>query len=217
MVDLKQGNKGLSEDVDALQYGASIGGLGSSSVDNFFSSDTRVVFGVNALEIGLVELDEIGFRRPLIVTGWNQARADPLVWELLPRDFDLGWHSVKAEPSLADVVAAGADVALEHRCDCVIGVGGASVLDAAKVIAAIAYSAKDHLHAARRLLGAAGEPRCKGALSPEGTREEVDGDEEPVLGPVPFVAVPLVAGVGAEVTPMASIILDEDALIPAKV
>lgn len=41
--------------------------------------------------------------RAMIVTGWNQARADPVVWELLPRGFDLKWHSVKAEPSLSDV------------------------------------------------------------------------------------------------------------------
>lgn len=40
----------------------------------------------------------------LIVTGWNQARADPVVWELLPRGFDLAWHSVSNEPSLTDVV-----------------------------------------------------------------------------------------------------------------
>lgn len=41
--------------------------------------------------------------RALIVTGWNQARADPIVWELLPRGFDIKWHSVSAEPSLTDV------------------------------------------------------------------------------------------------------------------
>lgn len=39
----------------------------------------------------------------MIVTGWNQARADPVVWELLPRGFELKWHSVSAEPSLSDV------------------------------------------------------------------------------------------------------------------
>ena len=37
------------------------------------------------------------------MTGWNQARADPVVWELLPRGFDLAWHSVSTEPSLTDV------------------------------------------------------------------------------------------------------------------
>ncbi len=41
--------------------------------------------------------------RAMIVTGWNQARADPVVWELLPRGFDLKWHSVEAEPALSDV------------------------------------------------------------------------------------------------------------------
>lgn len=37
------------------------------------------------------------------MTGWNQARADPIVWELLPRGFELAWHSVSTEPSLTDV------------------------------------------------------------------------------------------------------------------
>ncbi|CAM9758490.1 unnamed protein product, partial [Laminaria digitata] len=125
----------------ALQYGVS--GVAAGASDHFFSADTRVVFGVNALEIGLVELYDTGLQRALIVTGWNQARADPVVWELLPRGFDLAWHSVSAEPSLTDV-AEGAALALEHRADCVVAMGGAAVIDAAKAIAAIAYADKDH-------------------------------------------------------------------------
>lgn len=53
----------------------------------------------------------------------------------------------------------GASLALEHRADCVVAMGGASVIDAAKVIAAIAYSDKDHKRVARRLVEAARKPR----------------------------------------------------------
>ncbi|CAM9847652.1 unnamed protein product, partial [Sphacelaria rigidula] len=47
---------------------------------------------------------------------------------------------------------------------------------------------------------------------------ENDGeDAAPLLGPVPFVAIPVVAGVGSEVTPMATILKDDDPLEPEKV
>lgn len=45
----------------ALQYGVSSVSAGPSN--QFFSTDTRVVFGINALEIGLVELYDMGFKR----------------------------------------------------------------------------------------------------------------------------------------------------------
>ena len=55
---------------------------------------------------------------------------------------------------------AGAALALEHRADCVVAMGGAAVIDAAKAIAAIAYADKDHKKAAKRLMEAACKPRC---------------------------------------------------------
>ncbi|CAM9901961.1 unnamed protein product [Ectocarpus sp. 4 AP-2014] len=209
-------------DNSALQYGVTVGAeaAGAGAAHHFFSADTRVVFGVNALEIGLVELYDLGLQRAMIVTGWNQARADPVVWELLPRGFDLKWHSVSSEPSLSDV-AEGAKLALEHRADCVVAMGGAAVIDAGKAIAAIAYADKDSAKAAGRLLAAASEPRE--TTAPEHGGEAGVGAEAeaaglaPLLGPVPLVAIPLVAGIGSEVTPVATILDDHDSLEPVKV
>ncbi|CAM9685360.1 unnamed protein product [Ectocarpus sp. 12 AP-2014] len=209
-------------DNSALQYGVTVGAeaAGAGAAHHFFSADTRVVFGVNALEIGLVELYDLGLQRAMIVTGWNQARADPVVWELLPRGFDLKWHSVSSEPSLSDV-AEGAKLALEHRADCVVAMGGAAVIDAGKAIAAIAYADKDSAKAAGRLLAAASEPRE--TTAPEHGGEAAVGAEAeaaglaPLLGPVPLVAIPLVAGIGSEVTPVATILDDHDPLEPVKV
>lgn len=45
----------------ALQYGVSSAVAGAAN--HFFSADTRIVFGINALEIGLVELFEMGLKR----------------------------------------------------------------------------------------------------------------------------------------------------------
>ncbi|CAM9362928.1 unnamed protein product [Ectocarpus fasciculatus] len=156
----------------------------------------------------------------MIVTGWNQARADPVVWELLPRGFDLKWHSVSSEPSLSDI-AEGAKLALEHRADCVVAMGGAAVIDAGKAIAAIVYSDKDSAKAAGKLLAAASEPRETTAPESGGEAGVGAGAEAaglaPLLGPVPLVAIPLVAGIGSEVTPVATILDDHDPLEPVKV
>ena len=62
----------------------------------------------------MLTVDDVVVHSAMIVTGWNQARADPVVWELLPRGFDLKWHSVSAEPSLSDV----AEGESPPRCCC---------------------------------------------------------------------------------------------------
>lgn len=65
-------------------------------------------------------------------------------------------------------------------------------------------------------------PRC----APRPTSRSLPGREEseeegadlaPLLGPVPLVAIPVIAGVGSEVTPMATILDDKDPLEPKKV
>lgn len=61
----------------------------------------------------------------------------------------------------------------------------------------------------------------EGAVSGEnGAGEEAAGPPPPpppLLGPVPLVAIPIIAGVGSEVTPMATILDDSDPLEPEKV
>jgi alcohol dehydrogenase len=89
------------------------------------------------------------------------------------------WHivQVKAEPSPDFVDAAVAEWG-EAGIDAVVGIGGGSVLDAAKAIAGLLRSGNsvmDHL---------------------EGV-----GPEKPYVGPAtPFIAVPTTAGTGSEAT-----------------
>lgn len=86
-------------------------------------------------------------------------------------------HTVAGEPRIPDV-EAGARAAREAGCDLVIGVGGGSVLDSAKAIAALAANpggVLDYLE----VVGA-GKPLERAAL--------------------PVVAVPTTAGTGSEVT-----------------
>ena len=58
------------------------------------------------------------------------------------------------------------------------------------------------------------------AQGAQGEAEAVDptaAAHAPLLGPVPLVAIPIIAGVGSEVTPMATILDDKDPLEPEKV
>ncbi len=85
--------------------------------------------------------------------------------------------SVEGEPTF-DAVRDGAQLALEEQCDLVIGIGGGSVIDAAKAIAMLMTNGGDPLDYA-----------------------EVIGRGKPIEQPsAPFIAVPTTAGSGSEVT-----------------
>ena len=85
--------------------------------------------------------------------------------------------SIEGEPTF-DVVRDGAQLALEEQCDFVIGIGGGSVLDAAKAIAMLMTNGGDPLDYA-----------------------EVIGRGKSIDQPsAPFIAVPTTAGTGSEVT-----------------
>jgi alcohol dehydrogenase class IV len=141
-----------------------------------FATPTRVVFGGGTLDrIGALTRD-VG-RRALVVHGRSRTRAD-LVRERLDRErIEIASHAVAGEP---DVAAIEKGVALAHAfgCDVVIGVGGGSVVDAAKAIAALVTNGgepRDYLEVVGRGL----------ALS---------------KASLPCIAVPTTAGTGSEVT-----------------
>lgn len=140
----------------------------------------RIVFGAG----GLRELPEIvsGYgRRALLVTGGRSLRASGN-WKLLEdglRDAGIAWEALAVEiepsPQLVDEAVAAFRF---KRIEVVIGIGGGSVLDAAKAIAGLltpGNSVMDHL---------------------EGVGREI-----PYAGPAtPFIAVPTTAGTGSEAT-----------------
>lgn len=112
-------------------------------------------------------------RRPLVCTGSDPQRHQDLIGALP----DAVTFAVSGEPTL-EVVRAGAAAAVEHAAEVVIGLGGGAVLDAAKIIAALATNGGDPLDYA-----------------------EVIGQGRPLSVPcLPFVAVPTTAGTGSEVT-----------------
>mgnify|MGYP001819583062 CR=1 FL=1 len=140
----------------------------------------RIEFGSGRIAV-LPELAATFGSRALLISGAASLQNSG-TWEGIQQGFDkaqLDWsgETIDHEPSpqLVDrIVASHA----EHDFDVIIGIGGGSVLDAAKAIAGllrVQNSVMDYL---------------------EGV-----GPEKPYKGPaVPFIAVPTTAGTGSEAT-----------------
>jgi alcohol dehydrogenase class IV len=98
-----------------------------------FATANKIIFGAGKLN----ELDkQIGgnVKRLLLVRG-SSSDAIPRVREILSaEEIQLTEFEVHGEPTV-DVVREGVKAA--HGCDMVIGLGGGSVLDAGKAIAAL--------------------------------------------------------------------------------
>ncbi|HEX8703934.1 MAG TPA: iron-containing alcohol dehydrogenase [Myxococcaceae bacterium] len=142
-----------------------------------FATATRILFGAGRLAEAPEVVRSLGGRRVLIVTGKSPARAQPLR-EMLDR---LGLATVvfrvEGEPTL-EVAREGTATAIAVGCDVVVALGGGSVLDTGKAIAALAANGGDPLDYL-----------------------EVIGKGRPLTHPsVPLVAIPTTAGTGSEVT-----------------
>jgi len=132
-----------------------------------FSTAARIVFGPGSLSQLAEIVRELGASRPLLVTGAHGAR--------FPGVDGAETFSIAGEPTV-DRVRQGAEVA--RTCDLVIAMGGGSVIDGGKAIAALATNPGDPLDYL-----------------------EVIGKGQPLrMQPLPFIAIPTTAGTGSEVT-----------------
>jgi alcohol dehydrogenase class IV len=153
--------------------------VGETPAGSFeFSTAARIIFGAGrARELpGLVAA--IG-RRALLVLGASTARHDRLRSAIAANGGSerLEVFSVATEPTVA-LAEAGADLARAMRADVVVAIGGGSVVDCAKAIAALATND-----------------------APAVNYLEVVGGARPLVHPaLPVIAVPTTAGTGAEVT-----------------
>ena len=141
-----------------------------------FSTVTQIIFGAGkARQIGTYA-PTLG-RRAMVVTGRSLARAGVILEQLDKQGIESISFSVPLEPT-TDIALAGIQRARQDACDWVIGIGGGSVIDTGKVIAALLTN----------------EGKLLDYL-------EVIGKGKPLEKmPVPYVAVPTTAGTGAEVT-----------------
>lgn len=141
-----------------------------------FATATQIVFGPGAL--GYLSTLARGFgQSACLVLGESERHREPATELLAAAGSRVHVARVRGEPSVADVLALVRG-AREQGCNFVVGLGGGSVIDGAKAVAALLANPGDPLEFL-----------------------EVVGRGQPLRAPsLPFVAVPTTAGTGAEVT-----------------
>jgi alcohol dehydrogenase class IV len=141
-----------------------------------FATATRIIFGPGTISEAASLSGGFG-KRACVVTGNTIERAERLLGRLSKQDIDYVTFNVSGEPTTT-LAKVGVETSREEACDFVISVGGGSVLDTGKVIAAM--------------------------LTNSGQLEEyleVVGAGKPLaLNAAPHIAIPTTAGTGAEVT-----------------
>ncbi|MGA9594681.1 MAG: iron-containing alcohol dehydrogenase [Acidimicrobiia bacterium] len=148
----------------------------------------KIVFGVGAsAELG-TRAASLG-SRALVVTGKEPLRQQPLIDGLEAAGVAVISFCVGHEPTVEDV-KRGTDIARGPGCDLVVSIGGGSVLDTGKAIAALLSNPGDVMEYL-----------------------EVIGDGKPLTTmPVPHVAVPTTAGTGSEATKNAVLLSEKHAV-----
>ena len=141
-----------------------------------FATSGRIIFGAGTIrEVGSIAAG-LG-SRVCLVTGGTLDRADGVIVELNRVGISHITLQVKGEPTTVLVLRL-VEEARAADCNLVIGIGGGSVLDTGKVIAA--------------LLTNRGELMDYLEVIGKGIKIE--------LPPAPYIAIPTTAGTGAEVT-----------------
>jgi alcohol dehydrogenase class IV len=141
-----------------------------------FTTATQIVFGAGAVNDLGAKVKAFG-RHVLVVTGRDAHRAKKLLADLAANGIGAITFPVAGEPEIA-TVERGVALAKSEQCDFVLAIGGGSVIDAAKAIAAMLTNAGELLDYL-----------------------EIIGRGQALTQPAaPFVAIPTTAGTGAEVT-----------------
>lgn len=140
-----------------------------------FATASKILFGNHSVEQVSTLVSEFGIK-VLLVCGRSAQRAEELAAKL-DSGTEVTFFQVESEPT-THLITAGMKLAREKECDVVVAIGGGSVIDAAKAIAALTTN--------------------KGELL---DYLEVIGRGKPLLEkPLPCIAIPTTAGTGAEVT-----------------
>ena len=141
-----------------------------------FATANRIIFGAGKLRSAVPAIKSLG-KRPLVVTGKNIQRTELLLAVLRENDIDGVTFPVSGEPTI-QTVRDGVALAKKENCDWVIGMGGGSVLDTGKAVAAMMTNEGDVLDYA----------------------EIIGRGKTLTRRPARYVAIPTTAGTGSEVT-----------------
>jgi alcohol dehydrogenase class IV len=141
-----------------------------------FATASRIIFGQGTVKKVAPMASEMG-NLALLITGHNVERAAPLLESLKNAGMQIVTFSVSGEPTIK-LTIEGVELARQNASDIVIGMGGGSVIDTAKAIAALLTNCGDIIEYL-----------------------EVIGQGKPLSNPsAPCIAIPTTAGTGAEVT-----------------
>jgi alcohol dehydrogenase class IV len=150
-----------------------------------FATATRIIFGQDTLQEVAPLAAKMG-HRAFVIMGHSVARATPLLEQLKRQGIESVTFNVPGEPTTA-MAFTGAQKAREAKSDLVIGIGGGSVLDTGKAVAALLTNSGDLAD----------------------YLEVIGGGQELANNPAPYIAIPTTAGTGTEVTRNAVLISPE--------
>lgn len=154
-----------------------------------FATATRIIFGPGtSREVASLAAEMAGpsdsrrktglrGKRAFVITGRTNKRAEPILEQLKNQAIDYVTFNVPSEPTTT-IVKQAVEQARQAKSDLVIGIGGGSVLDTGKVVAAMLTNT--------------------GEL--EDYLEIVGLGRKITERPAPYIAIPTTAGTGAEVT-----------------
>ena len=141
-----------------------------------FATANRIIFGPGTIcEVASLSA-EMG-NLACVVTGRTIERAGPLLEQLEQQGIEYVTFNVAGEPTTT-AAKAGVELARQAKSNLVVSIGGGSVLDTGKVIAAMLTNSGDL----------------------EDYLEVVGAGKALSHSPVPHIAIPTTAGTGAEVT-----------------
>ncbi|KHD26710.1 alcohol dehydrogenase [Vibrio caribbeanicus] len=141
-----------------------------------FMTSTRIIFGEGALQSSLSVLNQFGYS-VLLVSGKTTDRASVLINYLKSQNMRYQHVAISGEPNIT-MVEETALVGRKFKPDMVVAIGGGSVLDMGKALAAVIPNQGDVYDYV-----------------------EVVGRNVPLKSkPLPFIAIPTTASTGSEVT-----------------
>ncbi len=141
-----------------------------------FATARRILFGAGRIDDVPMLAAGMG-ENAFVIGGRNTERCDALLVNLKLQGIGSTRFSVAGEPT-TDLIQEATAQARDQKCDLVIGIGGGSVIDAAKAVAALLTNTGDLF-----------------------TYLEVIGQGQAISrDPAPCIAIPTTAGTGAEVT-----------------
>ena len=141
-----------------------------------FMTSTRIIFGEGALQSSLSVFNQFGYS-VLLVTGQKIERASPIINYLKMQNMRYQHVAIRGEPNIT-MVEETALAGRKFKPDMVVAIGGGSVIDMGKALAAIIPNQGDVYDYV-----------------------EVVGRNVPLkTKPLPFIAIPTTASTGSEVT-----------------